>query len=305
MKCLIVLASVVLIAVAPSGVMTCQLSSATEAAARELIDVMVREGGSEAAMELAEMGGEAAVRQVLDRAMDEGGEELVERVTQYGTCYGPSALKAVEQSPLEMVQSLDGVSPDLVEPAIRAAARDPEGMVRLVAAYGKDALALEAKHPGVGAQLAQKLGVDGIAIGQKLTTDQAVTLTRYADDIAALPKGERSQLLDVMAKAPTRILDYLETHPKVLLTAGGVATVVAVKDNVFGGTGPSANGKSPPAGWIERFIFGVANRFVHPVMIVVAILVGGVFCYVAIQLRSVWKLNAARLRRVERRRSRS
>ncbi len=297
MRRLILFASVLLIALTSSGIMTCQLSSATEAAAGELVDVMIREGGSEAATELAEMGGEAAVRQVLDRAMEEGGEELVERVTQYGTRYGPSALNAVERSPSRIIGALDGVSPDLVAPAIRAAARDPEVTARLVAAYGKDALVLEAKHPGAGASLAEKLGTDGITIGQGLTTDQAVTFARYADEIAALPAGERNRLLVAMARAPARVLDYLETHPKVLLTAGGVATVIAVKDNMLGGTTPSTNGEAPTPGLIERLVFGVADRFVRPVAVVVVILVGGILCHVAIWLWSPWKRKALRRRR--------
>jgi len=31
-------------------------------------------------------------------------------------------------------------------------------------------------------------------------------------------------------KAPARVLDYLEKHPKVLLTAGGAAAVIAIAD---------------------------------------------------------------------------
>jgi hypothetical protein len=40
----------------------------------------------------------------------------------------------------------------------------------------------------------EKLGTDGIAVGRNLTTDQAVALARYADEIAALPPEERNQL---------------------------------------------------------------------------------------------------------------
>ena len=126
--------------------------------------------------ELAEMGGEAAVRKLLERAMNQGGKELVERIADYATRYGPSALKAVERSPSQMIQALDGISPDLVAPAIRAAAREPGVTAQLVAAYGKDALELAAKHPGVGTSLAEKLGEDGIRVGRQLSTDQAVTL---------------------------------------------------------------------------------------------------------------------------------
>jgi hypothetical protein len=281
----------------PGGVATCQISPVTETVARELIDVMVREGGQEAASELAQMGGETAVRDLLERAAGEGGEELVGRVRRYGMRYGPSALKAVERSPARMIRALDGLSPDLVGPAIRAAAREPEITDRLVAIYGKEALALEASQPGVGAMLAEKLGSEGITIGEKLTTDQAVALTRYADDVAALPAGERNQLLDAMVKAPAAALDYLETHPKVLLTAGGVAAVIAVKDNLLGGTGSSRNHETPSPGLFERIILGVADRVARPIIVLVVLIIGGIVCCLAIQLRSAWKRKALRLHR--------
>jgi hypothetical protein len=276
---------------------SCQVGAATEATARELVEIMLRQGGREAATELTELGGEAAVRELLQRAASEGGEELVDRVAGYAACYGPAALKAVERSPSPMIRALDGVSPDLVGPAIRAAAREPEVMARLVVSYGKDGLELAARHPGVGARLAEKLGRDGIRIGRELTTDQAVTLSRFADEIGALPPGDRNQLLDAMGKAPGSALDYLETHPKVLLTAGGVAVVIAAKNNIFGGTVTSTN-QSPLPGFIERIISGVENKLAGPIEVIFIIGVAGIFCYVAIQLRSVWKLKADRLERV-------
>jgi hypothetical protein len=273
-----------------------QISPAVEATARELVEIMLREGGREAATELAEMGGVVAVRQLLERAMNEGGEELVERIGQYATHYGPSALKAVEPSPCRIIRALDRIPPDLVAPAIRAAAREPGVTARLVAAYGKDALEVAAKHPGVGASLVEKLGSDGITIGQKLTTDQAVMFARYADDIAALPAGDRNRVLDAIMKAPAAVLGFLETHPKVLLTAGGVAVMVAVKDNLFGSTTTSTNGGAP-TGLVERVIFGLVNRFAVPLTIVVVIVTGGILCYLAIRLRSVWKLKTPQIKR--------
>ncbi|HET6249739.1 MAG TPA: hypothetical protein VFE47_18765 [Tepidisphaeraceae bacterium] len=244
----LVVAGIASPAASPDNIVLCQASSVTEAAAKELIEVMLREGGSQAASELVEMGGAAAVRQLLENAMNEGGEELVQRVAQYGTRYGPAALRAMERSPARMVRALDGMQPDLVAPAIRAAARQPEVMDQLVATYGKTALEVAAKHPGFGVDLAEKLGGDGIRIGQNLTTDQAVTLARYADDIAALPSAQRNQLLDAILRAPVEVLDYLETHPKVLLTAGGAAVVIAAKDNLLGGSTLSPNPATPPPG---------------------------------------------------------
>ena len=298
MKCLILLVAFVGLAAAPAFFnATCQIEPATEAVARELVEAMLRQGGREAVTELAEMGGEAAVRKLLERAMNEGGKELVERIAHYATRYGPSALKAVERSPLQMIQALDGLSPDLVAPAIRAAAREPRVTAQLVAAYGQDALELAAKHPGVGTSLAEKLGEDGIRVGRQLSTDEAVTFARFADDIAALPPGERNQLLDAMIRAPAKVLNYLETHPKVLLTAGGVAVVVATKDNLFGGAVRPAGQETPSPGLLERLIVGLEDRFAGPAKILAVIAFVAILAYIGFQLRSRWKLNAVLLRR--------
>ena len=296
MKNPILLCLAVLIVAMPPRFASYQIGSATEAAARELVEIMLREGGHEAATELAEMGGEAAVRQLLERATNEGGEKLLDRIVQYGTRYGPSALKAVERAPSRMINALDRVSPDLVAPAIRAAAREPEITARLVAAYGKDALEVAAKHPGVGTKLSEKLGADGIRVGQKLTTDQAIAFARCADDIAALPPVERNQLLDAMKKAPAAVLDYLEQHPKVLLTAGGVAAIVAAKDNLLGNSTPLLNRVTPP-GLAERIIVRLTDRFTAAITATLVIICGGTFCYIAIQLRSLWRTKGLRLKR--------
>lgn len=226
---------------------------------------------------------------------------MVERVARYASRFGPPALRAVERSPARMIRALDGLPPDLVAPALRAAAREPELTARLVGEYGKGALEITALRPGVGASLVEKLGADGITIGRKLTTDQAVTLARYADDIAALPPGERNQLLNAMTQAPVKVLDYLESHPKVLFTAGGVAAIVAAKDNLLGRPAPATTQETPPAGLVERVISGIGDRFAAPLKVVVVILVGGILCRVVIGLRSMWRLRAIRLRMEEER----
>jgi hypothetical protein len=295
MRCPILLPFALLVVAMPACVARCQIPSATEAAARDLVEVMVREGGREAAAELAEMGGEAAVRGLLKRVASEGGEELVERVAKYGTRYGPEALKAVERSPGRMIRALDGMPPSLVAPAVRAAAREPELTARLVGEYGVDALEVAAKHPGVGAGLAEKLGADGITIGQKLSTDQAVAFARYADDIAARPPGERNELLDAMVKAPSKVLDYLENHPRVLLTTGGVAAIIAAKDNLLGSPIPSGDHDAPPPGLIERIVLRGLEKFTVPIVATGVILAGGIVCCVLIRLPGWWKLKALRL----------
>lgn len=269
-----------------------QVSQASE----ELISVMLREGGQATASELTELGGEAAVSALLQRAAREGGESLVDRVVQYGSRFGPSALKAIEPSPSKTIGSLDRVPPDLIQPAIRAAARDPELTSRLVSAYGDGALELMARQPGVGTALVEKLGANGIRIGNRLTTDQAVALARHAEDIAALPSAQRNQLLDAMTKAPAQFLDFLEAHPKVLLTAGGVSAFIVAKENILGSAVPSTGYDTLSAGLVERLIFRLANKFAGPTIAGIMFTVFGIGAYMMIRLRGSRKSTPTRLK---------
>jgi len=297
MKCFVIFVLAALMVAAPVRQVCGQVSQATEAAAEELIDVMLREGGEAAASELTELGGKTAVSVLLQRAASEGGEELVDRVVQFGSRYGPLALMAIEPSPSQMVRAFDRLPPDLIGPAIQAAAREPKLLSRLVSAYGNAALELAGRQPGIGPALVEKLGPDGIRIGNRLTTDQAVALARHAGDIAALPSAERNQFMDAMMKAPAQVLDYLETHPKVLLTTGGVSAFIAAKDNLLGNAVQPTGQQASSAGLVERVITRLSAKFERPMTVVVMIIVICIIAYLIIQLRSAWKLNAIRLER--------
>ena len=158
--------------------------------ARELIEQatekVFQHAGQEGLRELTEMGGEATVRSVLEQASREGGEQLFRKAAQYGIEDGPSAIRMIERSPAKMVSALDEMSPTLRSAGIQAVERDPQVLVPLVNRFGALAMEAAARHPGVGEKLVQSLGSDGIALSGKLTTDQAVVASRYAQQIADL-----------------------------------------------------------------------------------------------------------------------
>lgn len=294
MKCFVIFVLAALMVAAPVRQVRGQVSQATEAAAEELIDVMLREGGEAAAGELTELGGKTAVSALLQRAAGEGGEELVDRVVQYGSRYGPSALMAIELSPSQMVRAFDRLPPDLIRPAIQAAAREPKLLSRLVSAYGNAALELAGRQPGIGPALVEKLGPDGIRIGNRLTTDQAVALARHAEDIAALPSAERNKFMDAMMKAPAQALDYLEAHPKVLLTAGGVSAFIAAKENILGSAVQSSGRGASSRGLVERVVYRLAGKFASPIIAAIVLIGVGICVFVMIKLRNMWKLSVTR-----------
>jgi hypothetical protein len=269
--------------------------------ARELVEQateqIFKSAGREGLEQLGAMGGRNAVREVLEQSSREGGEQLVKRVTQYGVEEGPAALRAIRFAPAKMVNALDGLSPELRQAGLRAVERDPQALTNLVKQYGSGAIEVAARHPGVGEELVGKLGSDGIALGRKLTTDQSIVAARCADDLAALGPAERQGVLAKILQSPKPVLDYLETHPRILRTAAGVALVMAVKDDILGDrghtvVGPDGKLLTTPAhpGLIERILPQSLHAASGPASIIGTAVAFGVLGWFAVHLLGKWRL---------------
>jgi hypothetical protein len=263
---------------------------------REATEQVFRQAGREGVEELAQMGGRAGVTEVFEQSAREGGDQLVRKAARYGVEDGPAALRVIGRSPAKMVGALDGLSPELRQAGIAAVERNPELMTRLVREYGSGAMEVAAKHPGVGEKLAQTLGEDGIQLGRKLTTDQSIVAARYAPEIAKLPGAERAGILSKLGTSPRVVLDYLESHPRVLTTAAGVAVVMAVKDDVIGDKGRSvvlADGRvvNTPghAGLIERMFPSASRAAEKPVMMISGVVAVGIAAWFAVHLVGKWR----------------
>jgi hypothetical protein len=240
------------------------------------------------------------VRGILEQASREGGEQLVRKAAQYGVEEGPSAIRMISHSPAKMVGALDEVSPALRSAGIQAVERDPQVLVPLINRYGAPAMEAAARHPGVGEKLVQSLGSDGIAMSGKLTTDEAVVASRYAPQIANLAPAERSGVVSMISKAPQAALNYLETHPKTLLTSAGVVAFLAAKDQIVGDKGsfvigPDGNVIATPArpGLIERLFPSAAKLAATPVNLIGASLAAGIAAWFGIHLWGKWRTTAA------------
>ena len=273
--------------------------------ARELIEQateqVFRHAGQQGIRELTQMGGESAVRSVLEQASREGGEQLVRKAAQYGVDEGPAAIRMIGRNPAKMVSALDEVSPALRSAGIRAVERDPQVLVPLVNRYGAPAMEAAARHPGVGEKLVESLGTDGISLSQKLTTDQAVVTSRYAPQIAGLAPAERSGVVAMIGKAPQAALNYLETHPKTLLTSAGVVAFLSVKDQLVGDKGevvigpdgkPIATAARP--GMIERLFPSASKLVATPINLIGASLAAGIAAWFGIHLWGKWRTTAVR-----------
>lgn len=87
-------------------------------ASQELVEHLIRTGGSKAVKEIAEFGGEQAVRQVLRRAAQEGGQAMARQTAQLVRTHGVGALRAVQHSPALMVRNLNALPEAHFRPAI-------------------------------------------------------------------------------------------------------------------------------------------------------------------------------------------
>lgn len=267
-------------------------TGAVRKAATELIEVLAERGGRAGAKELAEFGGHEAVKGVLEKAAREGGEALVERVARYGQSHGLAALRFIERSPAKVVGALDELGPELAAPAIRAAAREPQLVARLVETYGASALRVAAGHPGVGTRIAEQLGQEGIELAGRLPTEQAVSLARWGDDVAGLPAAERGRVLAAIRTSPEKALNWLDRHPKVLLTAGGVAAFIAAKDNLF----PPEGIQGPVERMTREAVEAVAPPIQTALYAAGGVLIAALGLYLAMRLVFAYRRAAAKAR---------
>jgi len=258
---------------------------------REIVEALSKKGAKEATEELAEFGGKKAIEQTLKKAAREGGDELVEKVVKYGKRYGLSAVRVIDNAPAHYIKALDGLPEKFVKPAIWAAQREPEIVTKLVGKHGSDALLIAAKHKGIGNKLLLKLGDDGVRLAKALPEGKGViTLAKNADDIAVLPLAQRSQVVDTILKAPARALDFLEKHPRVLLTAVGVTTFLAIKDDVLGKdetitVHPDGAETIRKRGFIERLL----EQFRAPITSIIVVIAVIIFCWGIVKIWGVYR----------------
>jgi hypothetical protein len=246
-------------------------------AAQEVFEFFVaqagKRGGAAIEKELVELGGETVVREVFEQVAKESGEEGVKSLVRLSKSYGIDAILAAKVAPRLTATGMQRVAPELARGALRALTRPAERAVleRIDSALVPGALEAAARHPGVGAQVVEKLGVAGVLASERCDTDVLIELSRsgFPEKIAALPLRERKSLL-------TTIATFLEEHPKTVLTGTALAVFLNYKDEFLGGKGEFVAGLDgipvwvPKAGMIER----VVKQTLSYVLPVFALIVG-------------------------------
>jgi hypothetical protein len=269
-------------------------------AARELAEALIQKGGQQGAKELLELGGETLAREALEKAAQEGGEKLAQRLATLALEHGAALLKVARPSPSRFVSAFDELTPVLQQGAAHAINREPDLMARLFSSVGKEALTAAAEHPGVGTRVMEVLGREGAETLGRVTTDQAVQLARLAPQIAKVPEAERRTLLELIGKAPGRILDLLETHPKVLATSAALAGFLAAKDQLLGKDEIELGPEGRPMVARKPGLVGtLTHEFHRPLSGIVGILGLAIAAWAAIKLWATYRVSRAKVTAAE------
>ena len=267
-----VLLSAGLFVVTSASIAHAQEATLARAAAKEAVQFFAgqaeRQGAKAVAAELAEFGGEAAVREVFEQVAKESGEQGVKTLVQLSKSYGLDAIRAAKVTP-RLTMLAERVPPELAPGALRALLR-PEERALLEPLSGDlaaGALEAAARHPGVGVEVVDRLGVAGLQASKHYDTDAVIQLVKSSEakSIAALPASQKAGLLK-------RVAQFIEQHPKTVLGTAGLALFIRYKDDLLGDKGEIVIGPDgtpiyvPKTGILERS----SNRILEWLLPIVA-----------------------------------
>src|ERR1700733_6387756 len=175
-----------LLFVVPRGPVHAQEGTLVGAAAKEAVEFFAgqaeRQGAKAMTSELAEFGGETAVREVFEQVARESGEQGVKTLVQLSKSYRLDAVRAAKVAP-KLTLLAERVSPELAPSALRALLRPEERALleRVGSDLAPGALEAAARHPGVGIEVVDELGVAGLKASQRYDTDAVIQLVKSSE----------------------------------------------------------------------------------------------------------------------------
>jgi hypothetical protein len=274
----------------PVGSVAFAQASLIRKPAQEVIEAiaeyLTKKGGRELAEELAEFGGEATVRRVAERAVREGGDDALDAFVRIAQAHGPDAVRAVDNAVNvpRLLRAVDDLPEDVAAQALRrlGAGADGRALAEVVETFGSRALRAEVRHPGIGGQLVATLGDDGATLATRVSRDQAITISRHADDIAKLPESQRAQLMKLLRENTDRMVTFMgrfiEKNPgNVLFTVAATSVVLAHADKILGGEGQIVQGPDgepvyvPNPGMVERIVSPAVRQILTVLLPLIAI----------------------------------
>ncbi len=263
--------------------------------ARAIAKYFGKEGAQETTEYMVKRGGQELVTRVTGTAARQGGDEAVQQVAKLAAKHGPEALAALDNSPsiMPILRALDELPPSEVSTALARLAAGVPGreLAESVSRFGVAALRSELLHPGVGMVLVRSLGDDGADLAARLSSDQAIALTRHADDIAKLPAAQRAGVLGMLRSDADRMVSFIgrfvEANPgKSLFSVAATTVILAQPERILGGDEVVFDAEGNPivvskAGLVGRSMDAggdvaahVSEKYLQPVFLAVMAFVG-------------------------------
>mgnify|MGYP006281890247 CR=1 FL=1 len=175
-----------------------------------------------------------AVREVVEMLLRKGGKEAAERVSREAaeqsvetaaTRYGPRAVQAVADGGLELIEAGTKYGDEVMRVAVEAtpAARrvlalEPERMLSLARELGGEAIEIEAKSPGLARQVYVNFGDDAAKrIAKNVPAEDLPRLVSYAEK--ADTPATRVVLLEAYEKEGASLFQRI---PAALVVSSGL-----------------------------------------------------------------------------------
>jgi len=281
-------------------------------AAREAAEVLAATVGrslgkastSEAAEQIAQLGGREGLEILASRTLREGGEQALRKLVANGSKYGTDYLMVLKnaRSPQFMATVLDELPADAVKPAIRALGRKSTGEALEVAVEkcGVKALQAEVKYQGVGARLVESFGDDGLAAVSSV--DEAATLVRHADDIARLPAAQKAGVLQLLHDDGKQMVAFMgrfvEKNPQtVLFTSAATTVILANSERLLGGDDIALDAQGNPVIVSKPGVVGrIGSTVWPPVYWLMSAISVGTVAWLGLRLFFLYKHENARFR---------
>lgn len=205
---------------------------------------MTQEAANETAEKLTKELGEATVQKFTTTVIKQGGDESLELASVLIANYGSDIVRAINNSPsvTPILKALDDLPANQIPKAAARLAAGSQGseLAETVIRYGSPALRAEVSHPGVGGHIVRALGTDGASLCGRLSSEQAISLGRYVDDIAQVPPTQRKQFLEVINQDKDRFFKWLggfvEANPGKTIGAVTFVTIfLPNSERILGG----------------------------------------------------------------------
>ncbi|MGC9052723.1 MAG: hypothetical protein ACP5KS_02440, partial [Candidatus Hydrogenedens sp.] len=124
---------------------------------------------------------------------EEGAKKLLKELGEQMLKHGDDVFLVARKYGLsQTLRILKEVPEETGKKAIKAMLNRGDELVPLVKKFGKEILEVEAKHPGLGKQVAEELGEGDLKVVKNLDTNQVITVLRRKDILDNLTeKGKR------------------------------------------------------------------------------------------------------------------